>query len=185
MLVKRGYAPINDLQLYYEIHGSGQPLILLHGGLGGIGMFSDLLPALAEHYQVIAVELQGHARTLDIPRPLSYSALADDIAGLITYLGLNHVDILGFSLGGGVALQTAIRHQQLVRKLIIISAPFRDTGWYPTVRAAMGSLNEAAAAMVNSIPYNFYRLAACIPPQDPRCGFPTRDACVPVLTKSS
>ncbi|WP_110513560.1 alpha/beta fold hydrolase [Herpetosiphon llansteffanensis] len=158
MLVKSGYAPINDLQLYYEIHGSGQPLILLHGGLGGIGMFSDLLPALAEHYQVIGVDLQGHARTLDIPRPMSYSALADDVAGLIAYLGLNHVDVAGFSLGGGVALQTAIRYQQLVRKVVLLSTPFRDTGWYPTVRAAMGSLNEAAAAaMVNSIPYNFYQ----------------------------
>lgn len=68
MLVKSGYAPINDLEFYYEIHGSGQPLVLVHGGLGGIGMFADLLPALAEHVQVIAVELQGHARTNDIPR---------------------------------------------------------------------------------------------------------------------
>ncbi|MBM7844353.1 alpha/beta fold hydrolase [Herpetosiphon giganteus] len=158
MLVKSGYAPINDLQLYYEIHGSGQPLILVHGGLGGIGMFTDLLPALAEHVQVIAVELQGHARTNDIPRAFSYSALADDVADLIAYLGLSQVDIAGFSFGGGVALQTAIRHQHLVRKLIIISAPFRDTGWYPAVQAAIRQLDErVAAAMVESIPYKFYQ----------------------------
>lgn len=158
MLVKSGYAPIHDLQLYYEIHGSGQPLVLLHGGLGGIGMFADLLPALAEQYQVIGVELQGHARTNDIPRPLSYAAMADDIAALIQYLGFSQVDVAGFSLGGGVALQTAIRHQQLVRKLIVISATFRDTGWYPAVRTAIGQLDEvAAAAMVESIPYKFYQ----------------------------
>ncbi len=158
MLVKSGYAPINDVQLYYEIHGSGQPLVLVHGGLGGIGMFADLLPALAEKYQVIGVELQGHGRTNDTSRPLSYSALADDVAGLIEYLGLSQVDVAGFSLGGGVALQTAIRHQQLVRKLIVISAPFRDTGWYPAIRAAIGQLDEAvAAAMVESIPYKFYQ----------------------------
>ncbi|MFD3165200.1 alpha/beta fold hydrolase [Herpetosiphon sp. NSE202] len=147
MLVKSDYAPINDLQLYYEIHGSGQPLVLVHGGLGGIGMFADLLPALAEHVQVIAVELQGHARTNDIPRAFSYSALADDVAELIEYLGLSQV-----------ALQTAIHHQHVVRKLIIISAPFRDTGWYPAVQAAIRQLDETvAAAMVESIPYKFYQ----------------------------
>jgi pimeloyl-ACP methyl ester carboxylesterase len=117
-----------------------------------------LLPALAEQYQVIGLDLQGHARTNDIPRALSYSVLADDVAALIQYLGFSQVDIAGFSLGGGVALQTAIRHQQLVRKLVVLSTPFRDTGWYPAVRAAIGQLDEAAAmAMVESIPYKFYQ----------------------------
>ena len=98
------YANVNGLKMYYEIHGKGQPLILLHGGLGGVGMFEQILPTLTEKRQVIAVELQGHGHTADIDRPLSFELMADDIAALIKHLGSEKIDICGYSLGGGVAL---------------------------------------------------------------------------------
>src|SRR5207342_690652 len=96
------YAPVNGINLYYEIYGSGEPLILLHGGFGTTGMFGDNLPALAQGRQVIAVELQGHGHTADIDRPLRYEFMADDIAALLPQLGLDQVDLFGWSLGAGV-----------------------------------------------------------------------------------
>src|SRR6266550_2634365 len=101
--VKTGYAPVNGLKLYYEVHGHGEPLILLHGGVIGITMFGPNVAALAEKRKVIAVELQGHGHTADIDRPLSYEAMADDIARLMKYLAIERADLLGYSLGGGVA----------------------------------------------------------------------------------
>src|SRR5512142_962063 len=103
------YANVNGLNLYYEIHGAGKPLILLHGGLGLIGMYEQLLPALAENHQVVGVELQGHGHTADIDRPFSFEQTGDDVAGLIEHLGIEPDDVVGYSLGGGAALQTAIR----------------------------------------------------------------------------
>src|SRR2546421_10695942 len=99
------YADVNGIKLYYEIHGAGRPLILLHGGLGAIEMFGPNLPALAKGRQVIAVDLQGHGRTADIDRPLSVALMADDIAALIQHLGLASADVLGYSLRGRVARQ--------------------------------------------------------------------------------
>lgn len=154
-----GYAPVNGLNVYYEIHGSGgQPLVLLHGGLGTIdAMFGQLLPPLAETRQVIGVELQAHGHTADSDRPLRYELMADDIAALITHLGLAHADILGYSLGGGVALQTAIRHPDVVRKLVLVSATYARNGWYSEVLAGMAAMNaEAAQAMVASPIYAAY-----------------------------
>src|SRR5690242_670495 len=103
------YAQVNGLQMYYELlGGSGNPLMLLHGGYGFIGMFDPILPVLSEKRQVIGVELQGHGHTADIDRPLSFAHMADDVAALIKALGLENADLLGYSLGGGAALQTAI-----------------------------------------------------------------------------
>ncbi len=145
------YANVNGLNLYYEVHGTGQPLILLHGGLGAVAMFEQILPALAEHRQIIGVELQAHGHTADIDRPFSFEAMTDDVAALIAQLGFNHADILGYSLGGGVALQTAIRHPAAIRKLAVVSAPCRRQGWYPEVLTGMAAMNAAAAqAMVGS-----------------------------------
>ncbi len=145
------YANVNGLKLYYEVHGQGQPLILLHGGLGGIAMFEQILPNLSEHRQVIAVELQAHGHTADIDRPLSFEAMADDVAALIDRLGLQTVDIFGYSLGGGAALQTAIRHSAAIRKLALLSTPCKRQGWYPEVLAGMSAMNAAAAqAMIGS-----------------------------------
>ncbi len=145
------YANVNGLKLYYEVHGQGQPLILLHGGLGGIAMFEQILPNLSEHRQVVGVELQAHAHTADIDRPMSFEAMADDVAAVIDRLGFQTVDIFGYSLGGGVALQTAIRHSAAIRKLALLSTPCKRQGWYPEVLAGMASMNAAAApAMIGS-----------------------------------
>ena len=151
------YANVNGLRMYYEIHGKGQPLVLLHGGLGVIGMFEQILPGLVETRQVIGVELQAHGHTADINRPLSFDLMADDIAALIKHLGLKSADIFGYSLGGGVALQTAIRHPDVVRKLVIVSAPYKSDGWYPEVRAGMSAMNaEADKPMVGSPMHQAY-----------------------------
>jgi pimeloyl-ACP methyl ester carboxylesterase len=149
---KTGYAPVNGLNLYYEIHGTGEPLILLHGGVVGIAMFGPNLGALSEKRRVIAVELQGHGHTADIDRPLSFEAMADDIAGLMKYLGIERADIMGYSLGGGVALQTAIRHPQSVRKLVVVSAPFKRDGFYLEVLAAMAQMGPAAGERMKQSP---------------------------------
>lgn len=142
------YALVNGVNLYYEIYGEGEPLMLLHGGLGTVTMFSEvMLPTLAGARQVIAIEFQGNGHTADIDRPFSYEAFADDVAALITHLGHSQVDILGYSMGGGVAQQTAIRHPALVRKLVIISAPCKSEGWYPETRVGMSSMTAEMAKM--------------------------------------
>jgi pimeloyl-ACP methyl ester carboxylesterase len=150
--VESGYAPVNGLNLYYEIRGTGEPLILLHGGVVGITMFGPNLAALAEKRRVIAVELQGHGHTADIDRPMGYEAMADDIAALIKHLKIERTDVMGYSLGGGVALQTAIRHPELVRKLVVVSAPFRRDGFYPEVLAAMAQMGPAAGEGMKQSP---------------------------------
>ena len=152
------YANVNGLKMYYETYGGkGQPLIVLHGGLGGFGMFAPILPALAVNRQVIGVDLQGHQHTADVKRPMSFEQMADDISALIEHLGLENTDIFGYSLGGGVALQTAIRHPERVRKLVLVSAPFSSDGWYPEGRENMKSMGaEAAKAMAGSPMHQAY-----------------------------
>jgi pimeloyl-ACP methyl ester carboxylesterase len=161
------YAPVNGLNLYYETHGiatpTGKPLILLHGGFGTTGMFQQLIPALAATRQVIAVDLQGHGRTADIDRPFSLEAMGDDIAALIRYLGHENADLLGYSLGGGVALQAAIRHPYAIRKLILLSAPHKSDAWFMENRAGMEAMN--AEAMVGTIMHQVY-MSIAPRPQD-------------------
>ena len=118
-------ASVNGINLYYEIHGTGKPLIMLHGGFGTFEMFAALSPALTLDHQVIGVDLYGHGRTALTDRPIRFEQMADDIAGLIGHLGLEKADLLGFSLGGAVALQTAIRHPERVNTLVVISTPFK------------------------------------------------------------
>jgi pimeloyl-ACP methyl ester carboxylesterase len=159
--VKGGYVSVNGLEMYYEIHGTGKPLVLLHGGLETIGVFEQVLPSLAESRQVIRVELQGHGHTADINRPLSFEAMADDLAALIQHLGLEKADLMGYSLGGGVALQTAFRHPELVRKLVIVSTPFKRDGWYPEVRAGLDSINaQVGKTWIGSPMYQAYAAVA-------------------------
>ncbi len=136
-----GYALVNGLNMYYEIHGSGQPLVLLPGGFMTVEAMGEIVPLLAATRRVIAVELQGHGHTADIERPMRYELMADDIAALITLLGLERADIFGFSLGGGVGLQTAIQHPEVVRKLTLVSIAFKRDGWYPEVLAGMASIS--------------------------------------------
>lgn len=151
-LVTTGYAPVNGLKLYYEIHGRGEPLILIHGGVVGITMFGPNLATLSEKRKVIAVELQGHGHTADIDRPLSYEAMADDIHGLMKFLRVEQADVMGYSLGGGVALQTAMRHPESLRKLVVVSAAFKRDGWYPEVLAAMAQMGPAAGEQMKQSP---------------------------------
>jgi pimeloyl-ACP methyl ester carboxylesterase len=151
------YASVNGLNLYYEIHGSGEPLILLHGGVGASEMFDPVLPELAKRRQVIAVHLQAHGRTVDIDRPLRFELMADDIAALLKHLGIERADIMGYSLGGGVALQTAIRHPNVVRKLMFISTPFKRYGFYPEVLENMAQMGPEAAKFMKQSPlYQLY-----------------------------
>jgi len=123
----------------------------------GITTFGPNLAALSEKRRVIAVELQGHGHTADIDRPLSFESMADDIAALIKYAGIQNTDVTGYSLGGGVALQTAIRHPRSVRKLVVVSAPFKRDGFYPELLAAMGQIGPSAAEGMKQSPlYQLY-----------------------------
>lgn len=157
-----GYASVNGLEMYYEIHGAGgTPLILLHGGLVSSDTFAPFIPTLAAARQVIAVDLQAHGRTADIDRPLSMETMADDVAALLAELGIENADFMGYSLGGGVTLQTAVRHPELVRKMVLVSTVFKREGWYPEANAGMEAMNaEAAAFMLETPLYELYSSVA-------------------------
>jgi pimeloyl-ACP methyl ester carboxylesterase len=135
-----GYAAIGELEMYYEIHGVGEPLILLHGAYMTIDMMGPLLPGLAQSRQVIAVELQGHGRTADVDRPLTYEQMADDTAALAGRLGIEKADVVGYSLGGGVALQMAMRAPALVRRLVLASTSFTSDGMHAIALAMFPSI---------------------------------------------
>ncbi len=149
--VSSGYASINGLEMYYETNGTGRPL-LLHGGAGSPGMFGKLMPVLSKRRRVIAADLQAHGRTADIDRPLRYELMADDIAALSEHLALDNFDLMGYSLGVGVALRCAIQYQDLAGKLVLISTPFSREGWYHEIPHAMGQRSnpEAMEAMKQS-----------------------------------
>ncbi len=158
-----GYAVVNGLTMYYEMQGTGAPLILLHGGLGATGMLGDVVPVLAARRRVVAVDLQAHGRTADIDRPLRYEHMADDVAALIAHLGLATATVMGYSLGAGVALQLAIRHPDVVDKLVAVSATHKRAAWYPEVLAGMAQMGAAIAEPMKQSP--IYRLYADIAPR--------------------
>ena len=135
------YATVNGLKIYYEVHGQGRPLVLLHGGLMNIPALGPLLPALAAGRQVVAVELEGHGRTRDLDRPLSLDQMTTDVAGLINQLGLRDADVFGFSMGGAVAMRLASRHAELVRKLVLVSTGYSNDFFYPSVLAQWPGLS--------------------------------------------
>lgn len=136
-----GYALVNNLAMYYEIHGKGQPLVLLHGAFSAIGTsFGVLLPGLARARQVIGFDLQGHGRTADIDRPLSLEQMADDTAAAIRQLSIERADIFGYSMGAGVALQIAIRHPDVVRKLVLASVSYTMEGLHPGLMEGMENM---------------------------------------------
>ncbi len=162
-----GYAPVNGLQMYYEVHGSGDPMVLLHGSYMTISdnfNWTEWIGELAKSRKVIAVELQGHGRTADIERDFSYENLADDAAALLEYLNIPSADLIGYSMGGGVAMQCAIRHPEKVRKVVSLSAVFRHDGWvqevldaYPhfTAEAFNGSPIETEYKKLSPTPDQF------------------------------
>lgn len=164
MANESGYAQVNGTNLYYETHGDGAPLILLHGGLGLGSMFGELLPTLAANRKVIAVDLQGHGRTADVDRPLRLTLMADDVAALIDHLGIGPADVMGYSMGGGVALRVAIQHPNAVKKLVLMSAPYASDGWHEDIRAQWVGMGSAAAPFMQETPmYQSYVSVAPAP----------------------
>ena len=155
------YADVNGVHMYYEVHGDGRPLILLHGGLGSGEMFGPVLPMLAEDHRVIAPDLQAHGRTADIDRPLDPRLMADDIAALIDHLGLEAPDVVGYSLGGGVAFFLASKYPDKVRKLVLVSTNVRRDAIPAEMLAQQGQVNAAAAEFMQDTPmYQLYQSVA-------------------------
>ena len=163
------YADVNGIHLYYETHGTGRPIVLLHGGLGSGEMFGPLLPALAAGHLVIVPDLQGHGRTADIDRPIDVRLMGDDIAALIGHLGLGQPDVVGYSLGGGVAFFTAARHPEAVRKLVMVSTNIRRDAIYPDMLAQQLQVGPAAAEFLKDTPmYQGYQRVAPRPGDFPQ-----------------
>jgi len=155
------YADVNGLHLYYETHGGGRPLILLHGGLGSSEMFGPILPALAADHEVIGLDLQGHGRTADIDRPIDMRLMADDVAALIDDLGLEKPDVIGYSLGGGVAFFLASKYPDKIGKLVIVSAHIRRDAIPAEMLAQQGQVSAAAAEFMKDTPmYQLYQKVA-------------------------
>jgi pimeloyl-ACP methyl ester carboxylesterase len=163
------YAEVNGINLYYEIHGTGRPLVLVHGGLMSGESYAPILPALTDRHQVILVDLQGHGRTADIDRPLDVRFMADDVAALIDHLGLDRPDVVGFSLGGGVAYNVAFRHPGKVRRLVAASAGIRRDATYPEMLEQQGQVGAAAAEFMKETPmYELYQRVAPRPEDFPQ-----------------
>jgi pimeloyl-ACP methyl ester carboxylesterase len=140
-----GYAPVNGLKMYYEVHGSGDPVVLLHGAFMTItNNWTGWIAELAKTRKVIAVEMQGHGRTADIPREMSYENLAGDVAALLDHLNIPRGDLIGYSMGGSVAMQCAIRHPDKVRKVVVISSRFRHDGFVQEGLDAIAKLTADA-----------------------------------------
>jgi pimeloyl-ACP methyl ester carboxylesterase len=150
MTTDRGSAQVNGLEMYYEIHGAGEPLVVLPGAYMTVDLMGDLVSALAKSRRVIAVEFQGHGHTADIDRPFSYGQFADDIAALLGQAGIEQADVYGYSLGGGVALQLGLRHPARVRRLVIASASYSSDGLYPEV---VGGIENVTPEMFDSTPW--------------------------------
>ena len=167
--VKSGYAEINGLKYYYEISGKGAPLLVLHGGLGSIGMFGLALPALAEHRQLIAVDLHGHGRTQLGNRDISYVDQGADMAVLVKSLGHNQVEAMGYSFGGGVAFQFAVQHPDMVSKLVLVSAPMAQDGFFAEMLPQQAQVGAAMAPMMKETPmYTSYAAVAPDPNEFPK-----------------
>ncbi len=156
-----GLAHVNGIDLAYRISGSGKPLVLLHGGFGSYEMFGPNTDALAAGRQVIGVDLQSHGRTPAVDRPMQFETMADDVAALIRHLGHERADVMGFSLGGGVALRTAIQHPESVRRLVVVSTPFKRSGWHPEMVAGFDQMGPEIAEPFKQTPmYQTYRTIA-------------------------
>jgi pimeloyl-ACP methyl ester carboxylesterase len=158
------YAEVNGLWMYYEVHGEGRPLVLLHGAYMTVDAMGSILPGLAETWQMIVPEMQGHGRTADIDRPITHEGMADDVVALLRHLRIDEADVFGFSVGGGVALQLAIRHPGLLRRLVVASASYTSDGMQPelhemvptiTPETFAGSAMEAAYQELAPNPEDF------------------------------
>ena len=163
---KSGYVQANGIKYYYEISGKGEPLLLLHGGLGSTDMFKPIMPAFAEHRQVIAIDLQGHGRTELGKRKISLPNLGDDIAAVLTQLGYRNVDAMGYSFGGGVAFRLAVQHPEMVRRLALVSAGFASEGFYPEMREQQKQVNASLVEAMKPTPMYQSYVAVAPKPED-------------------
>jgi pimeloyl-ACP methyl ester carboxylesterase len=145
-------AHVNGIDIAYQEQGEGSPVILLHGGFGSVGMFGPNLELLAKEFRVIGVDLQSHGRTPAAGRPMRFESMADDIAELIRKLGLGRAGIMGFSLGGGVALRTGIQHPDVVERLVLVSTPFKRTGWHAEMTSGMDTMGPHIAEPFKQTP---------------------------------
>lgn len=137
-----GYADVNGLKMYYEVYGQGKPIVLLHGSYMNIPLnWAHIIPRMAKDRKVIVAEMQGHGRTKDIPREFSYEGMADDVSGLLKHLKTDSADVLGYSMGGGIAFQMAVRHPEQVRRLVVLSGTYAHDGWWPDVEAMFATMN--------------------------------------------
>lgn len=143
---RSGHAQVNGVELYYAVYGEGDPLVLLHGGFGQIEMFGPNIAALAAGRQVIAVDLRGHGRTPLTEEQMTFSALAADVAGLIRHLGFEKADVMGYSMGGSVAIRLAIEHPHLVDRLVVASTTYAFAGWHDFNQQGMRSISAATTA---------------------------------------
>jgi pimeloyl-ACP methyl ester carboxylesterase len=165
----QGHVQVNGIAYYYEIHGQGEPLLLLHGGLGSIDMFGPILPRFAEHRQVIAVDLLGHGRTELGDREIEYVAMGDDLDALLDSLGYDRVDALGYSMGAGVALRLAVQHPERVGRLVLVSGGFAQSGFHPEMLPQQAAVGAAMADMMKETPmYQSYARVAPYPEDFPR-----------------
>ncbi|HEU4829357.1 MAG TPA: alpha/beta hydrolase [Gemmatimonadales bacterium] len=166
---RSGHIEANGVSYYYEIHGKGEPLLLLHGGLGSIDMFDPVLPALAGGRELIAVDLHGHGRTSLGDRPISLIDMGDDMAVILRRLGYDQVDVLGYSLGGGVGFRLAVQHPALVRRLALVSAGYSQAGFYPEMLPMQAQVGAAMAEQMKETPmYQSYVAVAPRPEDFPR-----------------
>ena len=166
MAMKKGYIAANGVNYYYEIHGSGDPLLLFHGGLGSIGMFEPDLAALSTHHRVIAVDLYGHGRTALTERPVSLVDMGDDMAIVLAGLGVKQADVMGYSLGGGVALRVAVQHPDVVRRLVLVSTPYAQSGFYPEMLPQQAMVSSAMFDQMKQTPMYLHYKAVAPRPED-------------------
>ena len=166
---KTGHVEVNGVNYYYEIQGEGEPLLLLHGGLGSIDMFGPVLPILAEKRQIIGVDLHGHGRTTLGDRPISLIDMGDDMAAILKHLGYRQVDVLGYSLGAGVGFRLAVQHPDAVRHLVLASGAFSQDGFYPEMLPMQAQVGAGMAEMMKETPmYKSYMALAPNPGDFPK-----------------
>ena len=166
---RHGYLPVHGLNYYYEVHGQGEPLLLLHGGLGSTGMFDAVLPALTRTRQVIAVDLHGHGRTALGDREMSLVDMGDDMAAIVEQLGHRQVDVMGYSMGAAVAFRLAVQHPSVVRRLVLVSTAFAQAGFYPEMLPMQAQVGAAMADTMKATPmYTSYVAVAPHPEEFPK-----------------